>query len=135
MKSCLNRGNLFAVLVFTTVMGLMGSVAHGRTITVRADGTGDYPTIQAAIGAAVDGDEVVCANGTYTGPGNRDIDFLGKAITVRSIDPNDPNIAAATVIDCNATPDDRHRGFWFHNGEDGNSVLDGLTITGVYHGD
>jgi hypothetical protein len=29
---------------------------------------------------------------------NRDIDFLGKAIIVRSTDPNDPNIVAATVM-------------------------------------
>jgi len=43
----------------------------------------DYPTIQAAVNAAVDGDEVIVAPGTYTGEGNRDIDFLGKAITVR----------------------------------------------------
>jgi hypothetical protein len=36
-----------------------------------------YSTIQSAIDAAVGGDTVVVA------PGNRDIDFLGKAITVR----------------------------------------------------
>jgi hypothetical protein len=31
----------------------------------------------------------------------RDIDPNGKAITICSIDPNDPNIIAATIIDCN----------------------------------
>jgi len=88
----------------------------------------DYPTIQAAIDAAVDGDIVLVADGTYTGEGNRDIDFLGKAITVRSIDPNAPNIVAATVIDCEG----HGRGFYFHNGEDANSVVDGFTVVNGY---
>ncbi|MBN2589216.1 MAG: hypothetical protein JXA96_05110, partial [Sedimentisphaerales bacterium] len=44
----------------------------------------DYPNIQAAIDDANDGDIVLVAPGTYTGEGNRDIDFMGKAITVKS---------------------------------------------------
>jgi hypothetical protein len=43
-----------------------------------------YPTIQSAIDDAVNGDVVIVADGIYTGAGNRDIDFLGKAITVCS---------------------------------------------------
>ena len=93
-------------------------------IIVDADGTGDYPTIQAAIYAAYDGDIIELQPGTYTGYGNRDIDFLGKAITVHSTDPNDPNIVAGTVIDCQSSG----RGFYFHSSEGPNSVLEGLTI-------
>ena len=88
----------------------------------------EYATIQDAIDAAVDGDVVVAAPDTYTSPGNRDIDFKGKAITVRSIDPNDPNTVAATIINCNGTGTDPHRGFYFHSGEDANSILSGFTI-------
>ncbi len=91
-----------------------------------------FATIQKAIDSALDGDTVLVADGTYTGPGNRDIDFLGKAITVRSTDPNDPNIVAATIIDCNGTETDPHRGFRFHSGEDADSVLEGFTITNGY---
>ena len=42
--------------------------------------------------AASDGDEVVIAPELYTGVDNRDLDFGGKAITVRSTDPNDPDV-------------------------------------------
>jgi hypothetical protein len=86
----------------------------------------EYSTIQAAINASSNGDVVIVAPGTYTGDGNRDIDFLGKAITVRSADPNDPNVVASTVIDCQS----QGRGFYFHNNEGSNSVLAGIKITG-----
>jgi len=92
----------------------------------------EYITIQEAIDCSLDGAIITVEKGIYTGDGNRDIDFHGKAITVRSVNPNDPNIVAATVIDCQATETNRHRGFFFHSGEDANSVLSGLTITNAY---
>jgi len=94
----------------------------------------DYPTIQAAIDDCNEGDTVIVAPGIYTGVGNRDIRFGGKAITVRSEDPNDPNIVMSTVVDCNGTEDDQHCGFVFDTSEDLDSVLSGLTITRGYHG-
>ena len=84
-----------------------------------------YASIQQAINAAINGDTVVVAPGTYTGPGNYNIDFLGKAITVRSIDPNDPDIVEATIIDGGSS----RPGFYFNNGEGADSVLEGLTIS------
>ena len=103
-----------------------------RIITVDDDGPADFNNIQAAIDDSKDGDTIIVADGIYTGDGNRDIDFIGKAITVRSTDPNDPNIVATTIIDCNGTEEEPHRGFYFHSGEDANSILDGLTITNGY---
>ena len=78
-----------------------------------------YPTIQAAIDDASDGDIIWIADGQYSGEGNFDIDFKGKAITVRS--ENGPENC---IIDCQF----KGRGFDFHNGEGENSVLDGVQI-------
>jgi nitrous oxidase accessory protein NosD len=88
---------------------------------------GTYPTIQSGIDAAVDGDTVLVADGTYSGEGNRDLDFKGKAILVTS--ENGPE---ATIIDCGGSGSDPHRGFYFHGGEDTTSVVRGFTITKGY---
>ncbi|MHC4264988.1 MAG: hypothetical protein ACYSUK_03545 [Planctomycetota bacterium] len=90
---------------------------------VDANGTGDYPTIQAAINDANNGDIIEVADGIYTGLGNRDIDFKGLSITVKS--KNGPDNC---IIDCQGTESEPHRGFYFHSSEDPNSVLDGFTI-------
>ncbi|UCG46573.1 MAG: right-handed parallel beta-helix repeat-containing protein, partial [Phycisphaerales bacterium] len=119
-------------LMVALIFVLPAVVCAARTITVDNDGPADFSTIQAAIDDANDGDTVVVSPGTYTGDGNRDMDFLGKAITVRSTDPNDPDVVAATVIDCQGSEADNHRGFYFHTAEDANSVLAGLTITNAY---
>jgi len=94
-----------------------------------------YPTIQAAIDAAAHGCTVIVAPGLYTGQGNRDLDFMGKRLTVRSSDPNDPNVVSTTIIDCNGTEAEQHRAFYFHSSEDANSILAGFTITNGYLAD
>ncbi|MBN1844451.1 MAG: right-handed parallel beta-helix repeat-containing protein [Sedimentisphaerales bacterium] len=86
----------------------------------------DYDTIQEAIDAAGPGQIIEVGPAIYRGDGNRDLDFGGKSITVRSLmGPED------TIIDCQeesfAEPA-RHRGFYFHNGEGRDSVLRGFTI-------
>jgi len=80
---------------------------------------GDQPTIQAGIDAALDGDTVLVADGTYTGADNKNLEFNGKAITVQS--ENGPENC---IIHCEGSG----RGFYFHNGEGEDAVLDGFTI-------
>ena len=89
---------------------------------------GEFGTIQEAIDVAVNCETVLVAPGTYTGAGNKNLDFGGKAITVRSTDPEDPCVVADTVIDCQNSG----RGFYFHSNEGPNSVVSGLTITRGY---
>lgn len=107
-------------------------VAPARTIHVDATGTGDYPTIQAAIDAASDGDIIILQPGTYTGDGNRDMRFNGKGLTLRSIQPNNPDIVATTIIDCNGTEAEPHRGFFFYGKRDSNATVSGITIINGY---
>jgi parallel beta-helix repeat protein len=107
------------------VPALLCTLAEGKTIYVDDDSPSDFSTIRAAIDDANGGDTVLVAPGTYTGDGNHDIDFKGKAITVRSADPNDPAIIASTIIDCQ----DQGRGFIFESGEQADSILEGITIT------
>ena len=117
---------LIAVLAVLAVLVVV-AVCDGRTITVDDDGGADFSTIQAAIDDSDDGDTVLVADGIYTGDGNRDIDFHGKAITVKS--ENGPETC---IIDCNGSESKPHRGFHFHSGEDACSAVIGFTITNGY---
>lgn len=103
----------------------LSALARGTTYVVDPDGTGDFPTIQAAVNAVHNGDIIELTDGTFAGDGNRDIEYLGKAITVRSQSRN----PETCVIDCEGSEDDPHRGFIFSNHEGAASVLEGITIT------
>jgi predicted outer membrane repeat protein len=105
-----------AVVVYLT---FCFSITLASKWCIEPDGTGDAATIQDGIGMAANGDTVLLAAGTYTGAGNRDVDFLGKAITVTS-----EGGAAVTIIDCQGTG----RGFVFQSGEGSSSVLSGITV-------
>jgi len=99
------------------------------------DGSAEHPfdSIQEAIDAvSFEKGCIVVLPGTYTGDGNRDISFRGKLITVRSIDPSDSHVVATTVIDCQGTEVEQHKGFVFNKGESAQSILAGLTITNAY---
>jgi predicted outer membrane repeat protein len=76
----------------------------------------------------VDGDVIALGNGVFRGHENRDIDFLGKAITLRSRG-GDPE---ACVIDCEGNSTDPHRGFYFGSREDADTIIEGVSVINGY---
>ena len=124
------------VLVNLVILFGLTSFAAAKTIYVPGE---DYAAIQYAIDdpCTADGDEIVVGL-EWADPdvpevyvafdeGNRDIDFRGKAITVRS-----RYGAAYCIIDCGGSPAERHRAFRFHSGETKSSVVRGFTIKNGY---
>jgi predicted outer membrane repeat protein len=110
-----------ARLAFALLFSLCWTAtASGDTYVVSPDGAGDYPTIQAAINAAADGDLILLTAGTFVGSGNRDLRYFGKAITIRSQD-GDPNLCR---IDCQHA----YSGVLFSHGEGSAATLEGVTI-------
>ena len=102
------------------------SAAFAETWTVDDDGKADFDNIQAAVDAASDGDEIVVMPGTYTSSQDGHVvNMLGKAVTLRSSDPSDPDVVAATIIDGEGA----RRGLACFNGESSKTIISGFTIT------
>ena len=110
------------------VDGSCGSDSWSGTSQVCAFPNGPKRTIQAGIDTSATGDTVIVADGTYTGTGNRDLDFGGRDIHLRSESLN----PALCIIDCQGTANDPHRGFYFHSGETTAAIVEGFTITNGY---
>ncbi len=83
-----------------------------------------YDYLRHAVQDADAGDVLVAAPGVY----RETVDFSGKALTLRSEDPNDPNVVVTTVIDGGS------QAVTFAAGEEPDSVLAGFTLTGATHG-
>jgi len=64
----------------------------GQTNSLQVPGC--VPTIQDAIDLAEDGDEIVLQPGSYS----EHIDFMGKDVTIRSIDPGDIGVVQSTRL-------------------------------------
>ncbi len=102
----------------------VGDVCEG-VIYVDGDGPSPYDTIQAAIDVAVDGDVIIVMPGTYV----ETINLRGKAITLQSSDPTDPNVVLATIIDGNQAGSV----ITCNSGEDPNTVIIGFVIRNGYN--
>jgi parallel beta-helix repeat protein len=103
------------------VNGTIGDDAWDGACETWADGTcGPKVTIQAGIDIALDGDTIRVADGVYAGLGNRDLDFRGRLVTVRSAS-GDPTL-------CVIEGGNGGRGFYFWNWETSDAVVQGFTI-------
>jgi len=110
------------IIILSTLWTPLATLATDRNVPA------DYSTIQAAIDASSNSDVIILATGTYTGEGNQNLTFNGKAVTVRSTDPNDPAVVSATIIDCQASSTSLNRAFNFANRETANTIIEGLTL-------
>ncbi|NIP27218.1 MAG: hypothetical protein GWN61_14975 [candidate division Zixibacteria bacterium] len=121
VKTYLNNARKISLLL---VVLTFSTTAHPKTIHVDDDGSADLNNIQAAINDSSHGDTIIVAEGRYF----ENINFNGKNITLRSTDPDDPGVVAATIIDGvqNGSV------VTFNSGEDANCVLNGFTITNGY---
>jgi len=104
------------------------SIVQSATYLVDPDGTGDFPTIQAAVNAAVEDDVIQLSDGTFRGDGNRDIDMPAFPIKIESLN-GDP---ALCTIDCEGTAKAHYRAFVFDAGGVNGSWVYRITIQNGY---
>lgn len=115
------------IVAMFCIWALYACDASAATYLILPDGSGAFPSIQAGLNAAAEGDTVLLGDGTFTGADNHNLDCVGKPLLLASQSGN----AEACVIDCTADdgdPDIAERGFVFANGEDHTTIVRGLTI-------
>ena len=97
---------------------LLSATTQAATITVGL--SGDHATIQAAVNAAGEGDEVVVSPGTYV----ENVQLTGVDFTLRSTDPSNSSIVETTIIDGSQA----ETVIVLEGSETKDFVLEGLTI-------
>jgi hypothetical protein len=108
---------------FYIIVFIAASPVFADEIIVDPNGFADFTTIQAAIDSSntTAGDIVIVKPGTYI----ENINLMGKAITLRSTDPTDPEIVNSTIIDANEIG----TVISCINSENPDTVIDGFVIT------
>ena len=104
---------IYATILFLILFIPISTAA--RSWRVEPDGTGDAPTIQAAIDSLYNfGDDVIeLVDGVFTGPGNRDLFGGGWSFVIKS-QSGDPT---SCIIDLQGSADEWHWGIAY--AEDG----------------
>ena len=106
---------MFRMSKFVLLSLLGAASASAATWTVEPSGGGDFTTIQAALDASSDGDEIVVSPGTYTGL----IETDGREVHLRSSDGAEQTIldaAGATTV------------FQFSSLDGPNTVIEGFSL-------
>ena len=109
---------MFRLFITAVVYVSLAGLANGATIYVPEN----HATIQGAIDASSNGDVVIVRAGTYM----ENIDFIGKAITVKS----EPGAILTRIDGGQAGPV-----VTLQNGEGPDSILDGFSITNGHSSD
>lgn len=126
------RNLILFIIIFQITGFCTAEIIYVDVNAPNEPGTGTYDDpfnkIQNAINIAVDGDIIEISEGIYTSQGNYDLDPNGLAVTIRSTEPNSPDVTANTIID----PNKNGRAFYIHNNEDANCIIEGLTIRNGY---
>lgn len=107
--------------------GLLSALSVGLAQAEFRRVPSQYSQIQLAIDYADPGDVILVAPGTYSGPGNINLDFHGKELVCRS-----EGGAAVTIIDAQQESGYRN-GFQLSSGETRASVIQGFTIINGYN--
>ena len=112
--------------IFVFCGSLTGASLYVATTGDDTNGNGSqvapYSTIQKAVDSASNGDAILVLPGTYAGSGNREINTLGKLITIQS--SGGPLL---TIIDCG-----NKQAFIANSGETQDTIIDGFSITNGY---
>lgn len=109
---------LFASAIY---IALLSVSCFADTFYVDANNPAYFNNIQAAINDANDGDIIIVNPGRYI----EHINTLGKAITLQSTNPDDPQIIACTIIDGN----DSGTCITCNSHESENTLITGFLIT------
>ncbi len=80
----------FRTLVAVLIVAFLPVPGHAAVLQV----PGNYAHIQNAIDAGHNGDVILVSPGVYY----ENINFRGKAITLTSTNPADPNVVTSTII-------------------------------------
>jgi predicted outer membrane repeat protein len=107
------------VLILAIALVAVPAAAH--TIVVDIGGSGDHTAIAPALAESSEGDTILVMPGTYTGAENKDLDFNGTNVVLRS-----DGGSSVTTIDC----EDNAKVFdlWTDDA-DTSTVIEGFTFT------